>query len=269
MALVLLIVGFIMIATSLTHGADNSLRQRIAMVVRMSEAASVDDIRSMEAFLGSQPFSASVSFYSAEEIFAEEYRFNAELLQALDSNPYTPEFDVFLNHRYACSDSINNIISDLSAMKGVDSVYSSAEVADSINYILSRITLYLSVLGIVMMIISVVLIFNTVNLVVYSRRFIIHTMKLVGARPAFIRRPFLMSGIRLGMIAGVVASAVLCAIHFYVVSSGIEYLFLPDWIHTAVLCIVLVVLGAVFCGTAAYLASSRFIRYSYDSLYTK
>lgn len=269
MALVLLIVGFILIAMSLTHGADNALRQRVAMVVRMADDVSPQDIDSISSLLQSRPFSASVNFTSAEDVYAEELRYNAELLEVLDDNPYSPEFDILLNHRYVNSDSINAIISDLSRLKSVDSVYSSAEVADSLNFIMGRITLYLSVLGIVMTIISVVLIFNTVNLVVYSRRFIIHTMKLVGARPSFIRRPFILSGVRLGIIAGIVASAALCAIHIYVVSSGIEYLFLPDWVHTAVLCAVLVVLGALFCGVAAYLASSRFIGYSYDSLYLK
>ncbi len=268
-ALVLLIIGFIIIATTITHGADNSLRQRVAMVVRMTPDASGDDISRVSSILQSSPFVSSFTFSSAQDVYDEEMKYNAELLQALDSNPYSAEYDVILNHAYVNSDSINAIISRLSAVECIDSAYSSTEVVDSLNYIIRKATLYLAILGIVMMVISIVLIFNTVNLVVYSRRFLIHTMKLVGAKPSFIRRPFLIAGMRIGVVSGVVASALICAIHFYATSATVEFIFLPTWTQTGVLCAVLVVLGALFCSFAAYLAAARFIRYSHERLYKK
>ncbi len=265
----LLIIGFILIAAFLTRGADNMLRQHIGMVVRVTEDASENDIKSLSAALQSRPYAASVHFSSAQEVFDEEMQYNAELLDALGFNPYSSEFDLFLRHTYVNSDSIAAIISDISSLAGVDSVYSSSDVVDHINFYMGKATLYLSILGIVLALISVVLIFNTVNLIVYSRRFLIHTMKLVGAKPSFIRRPFFLSGLRIGIIAGVVASGVVCALHFSASSAELEYIFFPSWIHTAILCAILIVLGAVFCSFAAYMAATRFIRYSYDKLYIK
>lgn len=269
MALVLLIIGFILIAAFLTRGADNSLRQHIGMVVRVAQDASDSDVNAISAALQSRPYAASVHFSSADEVYEEEMQYNPELLEALGFNPYSSEFDLFLNHAYVNSDSIAAIVSDISSLAGVDSVYSSSEVVDHLNFYMGKATLYLSILGIVLALISVVLIFNTVNLIVYSRRFIIHTMKLVGAKPSFIRKPFFLSGLRIGIIAGVVASAVVCALHFSASSAEMEYIFFQSWIHTAVLCFILIVFGAIFCSSAAYLAASRFIRYSYDKLYMK
>lgn len=268
-ALVLLIIGFILIATTLTHGADNTLRQRVAMVVRMNDDAAPDDISRMSRFLESRPYVAAAHFISAQEVYDEEMQYNAELLEALDSNPYSSEFDVILNYEYVNSDSIKGIISQLEALDYVSSAYTSTEVVDSINNIVGRFTLYLSILGIVMIVISAVLIFNTVNLVIYSRRFIIHTMMLVGARQWFIRRPFVFSAMRLGAIAGLVASAVICALRFYAASVNMEYFFFPSWFHTLILCGVLIAAGIIFCSVAAYIATGRFIRYSDDSLYLK
>lgn len=268
-SLVLLIIGFILIATTLTHGADNTLRRRVVMVVRMGDDATSDDIGRMSKFLESCPYVASSHFTSAQDVFDEEMQYNAELLESLGSNPYSSEFDIILNHDYVNSDSINCIISRLESIDSVDSAYTSTEVVDNINYLVGKITLYLSILGIVVIVISVVLIFNTVNLVIYSRRFIIHTMMLVGARPSFIRRPFITAAMRLGAIAGIVASAVICALHFYASSVDMEFFFFPSWLYTILLCGMLVVAGIIFCSVSAFFATGRFIRYSYDSLYLK
>lgn len=268
-ALVLLIIGFILIATYLTHGADDSIRRRVALVVRVTDDASDSQITSLEQMLRSADYVSSLHYSSAQDVYDEEMQYNAELLQALESNPYSSEFDIMLNHPYVNSDSINAIISRLTALPYVDTAYSSLEVVDNINFLLHKVTIFLSVFGIVMIIISIVLIFNTVNLVVYSRRFLIYTMKLVGAKSSFIRRPFLISGLRLGFISGLVASVVICALHFYATTAEIGHILLPTWIHTAILCGVLIIIGTLFCGIAAYLLSARFIHYSHDSLYKK
>lgn len=267
--MVLLIIGFILIATIFTHGADNSFRQKVAMIVRLDADASTNDVDSLTQFLKSRPYVYSLNFASAQDVYNEEMLYNAELLEIVDENPYSSEFDILLHHDYVNSDSINQIINQLVALSGVDSAYSSTEVVDNINYLMGKITLFLSILGIVMVVISVVLIFNTVNLVIYSRRFLIHTMKLVGARPSFIRRPFIVSATKLGIIAGFVASAAICALHLYTSSVNLAYLLFPNWKYTFVLCVILILLGMIFCSIAAYFATGRFIRYSYDSLYMK
>lgn len=268
-SMVLLIIGFILIATTFTHGADHTLRQRVAIVVRMDSDASSDDISRISKFLESRPYVASVNFTSARDVFEEEMLYNAELLEAIGENPYSSEFDLLLKHDYVNTDSINAIIKKLMDVDKVDSAYTSTDVVDNINYLMRKATLYLSVFGIIMIVISVVLIFNTVNLVIYSRRFVIHTMKLVGAHPSFIRRPFILSAMKLGAIAGIVASTAICAIHFYASSFDMEYLFFPNWIYTAILCAVLIIAGIVFCSVAAFFATCRFLRYSYDNLYLK
>lgn len=268
-SLVLLIIGFILIVSSITNGANDSLRESVELVVRMKPGASTAQVDSLSDFLKHQPYVSSLHFTSAEDVLALERQYNAELLDMIGENPYSPEFDVFLRPSYVNSDSILRISARLLCSPFVDDVSSSTEVVDNINYFLKNATLYLYILGGVMILISLALIFNTVSLAVYSRRFVIHTMKLVGAKASFIRRPFVWSGILIGVVSALIASAVICALHFYSSAEQLEKIFFVDWLHTGALCGVLVLAGALFCGMAAFFAANRYIGYSYDSLYMK
>lgn len=265
-SLVLLIVGLILVISSLTNGANDALRQNIALVIRMSDSANAAEIDELYANLSRQPYASSLKYYSADDVLREEMKYNPEILSVLGANPYTAEFELFLYPQYVDADSIVKITQNLEYLSTVSEVYSQVEVVKNVNNVLRKSTLLLSILGLVMVIISIVLLFNTINLVIYARRFTIHTMKLVGATPGFIRAPFVKAGVTMGIVSGIIASALLCALHFYTVSSELESLFFVDWLQTGLICGALMILGAIFCGTAAWIATNRFIGSSYDNL---
>lgn len=266
-ALVLLIVGLIVLVSSVTHGANASLRENVAITVRMTQNADSAQITGLSNTLTNSQFASSVHFTSAAEVLEIEKKYNGDIIEVLGENPFAAEYEVFMTPAYANTDSIKQIAKKLEGIEGVDSVSYSSEVVDNINSFLSKTTLYLSILGIVMLVISIVLIFNTVSLVVYARRFVIHTMKLVGATSGFILRPIVWSGALIGLISGVVASAAMLALYFYSVSQGIDTLLFDDAAHTAALCCLMVLAGVIFCAIASYIAANRYISYSYDELY--
>ena len=121
----------------------------------------------------------------------------------------------------------------------------------------------------ILLVISFVLINNTVSLSIYSRRFVLRTMKLVGATPSFIRRPFVRTGISNGAIAGLLASAVLAAIQAYAMEADAEIAELLSWTASGCVYAALVVLGAIICAGASWFAATRYLRLNYDSLYRR
>lgn len=266
-ALVLLIVGLIILVSSVTHGANNTIRENMAITVRMNTDAPSSQISSLSDMLRQAPYAASVHFTSAAEVLEIEKNYNADILEVLGDNPFAAEFEIFLQPEYANTSDIKRIAKEIQSNEGVDSVTFSSEVVDNINNFLSKATLYLSFLGIGLLLISLVLIFNTVSLLVYTRRFIIHTMKLVGATSAFILNPIVWSGVVLGLISGILASAVMLGLYFYSESQGIAVLLFVDITHTVALCGLLVVTGIVFCALASFIAAKRYIGFSYDDLY--
>ena len=113
------------------------------------------------------------------------------------------------------------------------------------------------------------LINNTVSLAVYSRRFIIHTMKLVGATGAFIRRPFILAGIATGAIAAGVAIALLAALRAYAATFDPMVNLLLGWTDMAMIFIAMALLGILICALASTVATNRYLRADYDEMFMK
>lgn len=268
-ALVLLIVGLIVIAYSLSHGANNSLRDDVALTVRLCNDVTSAQIDSIKAEIDDLPFVASSRFTSAEEVLQAEMFYNADVIEALGDNPFSPEFEVYMRPEFTASPDVADAAAVVGRLSGVDAVFYSTEVVESINAFLNRATLYLSILAVVMLIVSVALIFNTVSLAVYARRFLIHTMKLVGAKASFIRSPFIRSGVFLGALSGLLAGGVICAFHLYAEREGVDAVIFNNWLQTFAISGALVVIGSLFCGIAACIAASRYIRYDYDQLFMR
>ena len=157
----------------------------------------------------------------------------------------------------------------LKEYKAIESVQMHRDVVEQINGNIQSIMLVLGVVLIMLVVISFVLINNTVRLAVYSRRFLIHTMKLVGATPGFIRRPFVLTNVLNGLIASLVAVMVLSGLIYYVVEINADYATLLSVDQVCVVYAALVLAGVLMCSVAAVLATNRFIGLNYDELFTK
>lgn len=271
-SLALLILGIMMGAALAASDAAGRLRGSVTVVAKLNPGADDAEVSAMKRFLGAQPWVAESMYTSADDVLAQELQYNAEIKDLIDENPYSAEFELKVTPDYVHPDSLIKIQRSMECLEQVDHVVLPVEIACGISSMVSNVQIVLGAVAAVLLLISIVLIYNTVNLSVYSRRLIIHSMKLVGATPGFIRAPFIRSGLVSGAIAGVIASALVWLLAFWghaqMSQWGIE---MPDlahsWQYLAGISAALIAAGTLLCGISSYFATNRYIGAAYDDYF--
>lgn len=269
-ALVLLLLGMGAMLGLFARSAAERVRANIGFDVSMSDTASDSQVLAMKRLLSTAPYTASVRYVSKEEaLMYWQQETGEDLMKVLGFNPLTAEFEVHVRPQYAEVDSLGAIEAALLRIPGVDVVQVHRDRVEAISRNISNVVAVLGVVALALLAISFALINNTVRLTVYSRRFLIYTMKLVGATPGFIRRPIVISNIINGVIAALVATLALSVGLFYIdkAEGGWSALVTP----VEVWCVYggLMVAGAVLCGIGALLASNKYLRLDYDELFKR
>ena len=268
--LVLLILGILAIAGIAGSTGADMLKSNLGFIVKVERQAPETEINRLKQTMNTAPYVASYVFSSAEEIMAAESEYLGEDITSLiDINPYGAEFDVKVKPEYASVDSIEVISASFSGDSAVETVLTESTIAAAINSTLERVGLMLVIVAVALLVISIVLINNTVHLAVYSRRFVIHTMKLVGATGSFIRKPFVMAGAVNGVISAAIASVLLVGMLAY--GSKVDPLLASCF--SVELCAVVIagmaVAGVVICTLASLFATNRYLRANYDDMFMK
>lgn len=269
-ALVLLILGIAALVGCATHSLSRTVRDNMGFVVIFNEDVTADDIARVVDMLKADGGVSSTEYSSPEEILARWQRMVGEeedILRLTGVNPFTSELKVTVNKHYSSYDSIMALASPVMLMPQVYDVKVNNELIDNVNATLRSVSLTLVGIAVALLIVSFVLISNTVRLSVYSRRFLINTMQLVGATAGFIRRPFLVESMVNGVVAGVLASGTVCLMlwigHRLDGSVGM----LIDLTQCVAVMAGMVVTGVVICLIGALFACNRYLTLSYDELY--
>lgn len=267
-ALVLLILGTLAMTLEASRSMGNDIRRNIGFIVKAAPEATDLEVMGIRGAITESGVAESFVFSSADAILAEESELMGERLDSLLTvNPFGAEFDVKVKPLYANTDSITAVAARLATVKSVEDVVTETAVVDSVNSVLDRLAVVLLAIAAALLVISFVLINNTVSLAVYSRRFIIHTMKLVGATGAFIRRPFLLAGVATGAIAGVIACALLAGVRVYGASLDPMFDVSLPWEAMYVIFAGVMVVGPVICLIASAIATNRYLRADYDEMF--
>lgn len=268
-ALVLLVLGIIATGGITARRISHSIKESMGLVAEVKQDTSSDEVVRLQSGLKAKPFTASVSYKPADEILKEEAaQFGDDILTMLDgANPYNSELEIKVREDYASSDSLSVIAAMLEKDPAVARVNLHTGIIDNINASLRKITLVLAAVALVLLIISFVLINNTVSLSIYSRRFLIHTMRLVGAKASFIRRPFVKAGILNGFLAALLACALLAGAYIYIEGNAPVIDDLLGWGTLSVVMCGIIILGILLCALASSLAATRFLRLGYDKLF--
>ncbi|MDE5930456.1 MAG: permease-like cell division protein FtsX [Muribaculaceae bacterium] len=268
--LVLLILGIIAMAGLLARSGAEQIRSNMGFIVKVQRDAAPDEINRLKQQLPAMPYTASAVYASPEQILQEESQYLGEAAaEMLDINPYNPEFDIKVKSEYASADSIEAIRRCLGTDPAIEEIITAPLTISNVNFFVSRITWILLGIAGALLLISFVLINNTVYLAVYSRRFIIHTMKLVGATPGFIRRPFLLAGVASGLVAGAVAAGILSASQFWLASLDPLFAQSLHWPDMVIICAGIILAGVLICTLASALATNRYLRSGYDEMFMK
>ena len=266
--LVLLLLGLTVLTFFVGKGITAYVKENMSFSVMLSEDVTDLQITDLGKRLDAMPFVKSSLFISkeqAKEQLIEDLGEDPEEL--LGYNPATDCIDIYLHSDYANSDSLTMVSQKIKAQTNVDDLLYRQEALDLVNDNLGRISAILLVLSLILLFISFTLIRNTIRLSIYSKRFIINTMRLVGATNSFIRRPFIIKNIVDGIFAGLLANALIMGLLYYV---GEQYADLRSVLQTQDLIYVfasVIILGIVITYLSTVLAVNHYLKMKANHLY--
>lgn len=268
--LVLVLGGIIAMVWLGARNETMRLKERLELCVILADSIPDSQGQVLAAEIQRQPYAGTVRFTSRDQALKDWTADTGEDLQELFGvNPLSPEVTFTLKSEYSSKENIAGIRQALEKAKGVESVSSpDDEMVDAMNRNLARVTVILGIVAAIMLLIACVLINNTVHLAIYSRRFTIHTMQLVGATRGFIRRPIVLSNMLCGLIAGLLASglcalAVLGARHAGITDTAT---YLP-WCMFWMVCGGMVVTGVLICCVSSLISATHYLHKDYDELF--
>ena len=267
--MVLLLLGLVALTALSASHITREIKENLGFDIIFTEEAPAAKIDSLGAELKTMNFVKEASLFSADDAMNQwKEETGEDVMDVLGVNPFASEYEVKVVAEYASADSIEMVASQFRKLDFVEEVNIRADMVESVNKTMSTLILALSVIAIVLFLISFVLINNTIRLSVYARRFTIHTMKLVGATAGFIRKPFVMSNVVNGFIAGLIADVLLAVLLFYI--TGFDPILsnvIPDqWLIIVYLTVP--VAGVVICALTSVWATNRYLSYEYDDLFS-
>ena len=268
--LVLILVGIISLVWVGAENETRRLREQVELSAVMAD--SVSDARAKEIGhqLAREPYSRKVRVISKAKALEYWNRQTGEDLKALYGvNPLSPEVTFALKADWNTSARLDSIRKVLLTIDGVESVDApDSDVVEAMNSNIAGLTLILAVIAVVMLVISFVLINNTVQLTIYSRRFTIHTMQLVGATNAFIARPVVMSNALCGLVAGILSALIISGCLAGAPHAGVgNPIASLGWQMLLVIAGGLILLGILLCSLSAWIATARYLRKDYSELF--
>ncbi|MDE5811333.1 MAG: permease-like cell division protein FtsX [Muribaculaceae bacterium] len=270
-ALVLLILGIIGALSIAAASVTRSIKENMGFTIVLNDNVDQAQINSLKQQFTHAPYISNYSFLSADEILAQEEKLvGFDIIEAVGVNPYQHEFTVNVKAQYASSDSIAAIVAPLRNNPIVDQVTVHDDMVDNINANIRTITLILGSIAIALLIVSFVLINNTVRLTIYSRRFLLHTMQLVGATAGFIRRPIIGRNVVNGIIAATIASFLLIGLRWIAGTDPDTAREISVTLPIPMIVIVIAamyVVGIIICALAALFATNKYLKQSYDELF--
>jgi len=267
-SLVLYVLGLILIMGFLGNELSRYVRENITMYIVLTENLSGAEIRTIQSDLDGQPYVKSSEFISKEQALLEMQRELGENPESiLGYNPFFASFEIKLKSEYANPDSLPLIEKRIATKAYVNDVQYRKDVMQMVNQNIRNISYVLVIFFLVFIVISFVLINNTVRLLIYSKRFLIYTMRLVGATSSFIRKPFIGHNIVTGFISGILAVILLTGSFYYISNEFMNLEVILNFEKMFLIYGIVLVSGVVLSIVAAYFAVNRYLRISHRKLY--
>jgi cell division transport system permease protein len=244
------------------------VKENLTVTVMLSHDVSVNGAKPLCRDLYHRPYSRNIDYISKEQALKEQSEaMGSDPSEFLGVNPFPATLELQLHSDYANRDSLKWIARELQKNPKITDVAYQVDLMDSVNRNLTKVNLVLLALAVLLTFVSFSLINNTVRLSVYSRRFIIHTMKLVGASWGFIRKPFMKQALFVGVIAALIAIAVLggCVYALYYYEPNI--ISIITWRELTITAVAVLLFGIIITAACSYISVNKFLRMSAGELY--
>jgi cell division transport system permease protein len=267
-SLVLFLLGVLGILILNTKKVSDYFKESAAITLFLHNEVSQEDILNLQVSIDEQPFTNKTAFISKEDA-AEIYKAEngEDFMEFLGYNPLQNSIDVYINAEYVSPEEMQKIEDKYKANHFVSSISYDKPLIDLLTKNVRKISLIILLFCGLASLVVVVLINGSIRLSVYSKRFTIKTMQMVGATKRFIRRPFIWNSVKLGMVGAVVALIGLSALLFYLNQSFPAFRMLDNRIEIAALFASVFVICIVLTWLSTFLATSRFLNLRTDELY--
>lgn len=266
--LVLLLLGIMSMLMIGGQSVSKRIKESFKMTVIVDREMQEPEILKLQKFIDKKEYTQSSKYISKEQVLQEAREsLGTDPLEYLPENPYEPEIEITLKDGFTDVEAMTKIQQELEKRAGVAEVRFHKEHIDTVNDNINRIAMALLALFILLAIISWSLIGNLVRLAIYSKRFTLHTMKLVGATWGFIRRPFLLQNLYIGLVSGIIANAVLGIGIGMLQKESPDIASLFPTGQLAVAGIAVILFGILICTLCAFLSVNRFLRMRNNDLY--
>ena len=267
-SLVLFLLGLILLIGMLGNKLSVYVKENLSFSIVLKDNQKETEIKKMQKSLDALPFIKSTEYISKEQAakeLEEELGENPETF--LGFNPLQASIEVKLHSEYANPDSLQVIETKIRNYTSVSELLYRKDMMEMVHNNMKRLGLILLTLAAVLMIISFVLISNTIRLLIYSKRFLIHTMKLVGATSGFIRRPFVKYNIVSGIFASILAILMLTGALYYLQNELKGFIQILDMQTLLLVYVAVFALGIVLSVIATIFAVNKYLRMGVDKLY--
>lgn len=268
-SMILFLLGVIAYTVINVSKASEQLMNGMCITVLIKDGIKKDELKALEKSLLATSGVARLEYTSKEDAAAEFRAFAGEDINVfLDENPLPASFDVHLKDSYDAPVEPEKVAAELKKLKGVGQVLYQKEVLEQVSYNVYKVRIIIASFLLALVVISIILISNTIRMVVHSKRFLIKTMRLVGATDEFIRAPFIRDALYQGLSAGVTAlvmlTAVILAIGYF---SPNMPLVMEDVKTLGLLYAAIMVTGVVICLSSTAITLRRYLRIDNNSLY--
>lgn len=267
-SLVLFLLGILGLILINAKELSDYFRESLSFSVMLDDNAREADIRMLQKDLDARPFVKSTEYVSkdlAARKMMEEM--GEDFISFLGDNPLPPSIDVYLYAGYTSPDSVTKIEKYILEYPFVKEVYYQESLLFLINENVRKISIFLLIISSFLFLIAVTIINNTIRLSVYSKRFLIKTMQLVGATRAFIRKPFLYRSIYHGILAALISMTLLLGLLFLVEKEFYKLFSFESTKLLLILGIVIIIIGILINIISTYFSVNRYLSISEDKLY--
>ena len=266
--LVLLLLGMVVFFVLSANNLSTYVRENIGLTVLVSDDMKQPDALKFQRELNEKAYVKESQYISKEQALKEQTEaMGTDPAEFLGYNPFTASIEIKLNAVYANSDSIAWIEKEILANKHVMEVNYPQDLLDSVNRNLQKVSLFLLGLAALLTLISFALINNTIRLAIYAKSFLIHTMKLVGASWSFIRKPFLVRNLWIGVLAAVMADAVLMTMAYMLVKYEPQLVEIITAQTMLVVMLSVLAFGVLITWMCAYISINKYLRMKASTLY--
>ena len=267
-SMVLVLLGLVVFSVLTSRNLSQWVKENLTVTVMLNDEVSVNEAKLLCRDLYHRPYSRNIDYISREQALKEQTQaMGSDPSEFLGMNPFSATLELQLKSDYANHDSLKWISAELKKNPKISDVAYQVDLMDRVNRNLTKINILLLIIAALLTFISFSLINNTVRLSVYSRRFLIHTMKLVGASWGFIRRPFMRRGLAVGIVAAIIAIGVLggCVYGLYYYEPNMINII--TWVELAITAGAVLLFGIIITTVSSYISVNKFLRMSAGELY--